>query len=86
MDESREQYSVIFEEEWLKQRLALMEKEKQYIRMGDALAAEQRALPCFPLIASRAINASRGKGYIAVGMKRALDSAIGLPSRSNSAF
>jgi predicted dithiol-disulfide oxidoreductase (DUF899 family) len=36
---------VVSEEEWLKQRLALMEKEKQYVRMGDALSAEQRTLP-----------------------------------------
>jgi predicted dithiol-disulfide oxidoreductase (DUF899 family) len=44
-DESLEQHAVVSEEEWLKQRLALMEKEKQYTRMGDALAAEQGALP-----------------------------------------
>jgi predicted dithiol-disulfide oxidoreductase (DUF899 family) len=32
-------------EEWLKQQLQLTEKEKQYVRAGDALAAEVRALP-----------------------------------------
>jgi predicted dithiol-disulfide oxidoreductase (DUF899 family) len=35
----------VSQEEWLKQRLMLMEKEKQYMRAGDELAAEVRALP-----------------------------------------
>jgi predicted dithiol-disulfide oxidoreductase (DUF899 family) len=36
---------VVPQDEWLKQRVALMEKEKQYVRQGDALSAEVRALP-----------------------------------------
>lgn len=44
-DEAMEQHPVVSEEEWLKQRLALMEKEKQYMRMGDELATQMRALP-----------------------------------------
>lgn len=45
MEESLERHPVVSEEEWMKQRLALMEKEKQYMRMGDELSAELRALP-----------------------------------------
>jgi len=44
-EEAVERHPVVSEEEWLKQRLALMEKEKQYMRAGDALAGEVRALP-----------------------------------------
>jgi len=45
MEESLERHPVVSEEEWLKQRLVLMEKEKQYMQMGDELAAELRVLP-----------------------------------------
>src|SRR5580658_2941396 len=38
-----------------------------------------------PQIASQAWPLPPGKGYIAVGMTRALDSSIGLPSRPTSA-
>jgi predicted dithiol-disulfide oxidoreductase (DUF899 family) len=38
-------HPVVSEEEWVKQRLALMEKEKQYVQQGDELSAEVRALP-----------------------------------------
>jgi predicted dithiol-disulfide oxidoreductase (DUF899 family) len=44
-EEAVEQHPVVSRDEWLKQRLALMEKEKQYMRLGDQLAAEMRALP-----------------------------------------
>jgi predicted dithiol-disulfide oxidoreductase (DUF899 family) len=44
-EEAVEHHPVVSQEEWLKQRLALMDKEKQYMRAGDALAAEVRALP-----------------------------------------
>jgi predicted dithiol-disulfide oxidoreductase (DUF899 family) len=44
-EEAVERHSVVSQDEWLKQRLALMEKEKRYMREGDALAAEVRALP-----------------------------------------
>jgi predicted dithiol-disulfide oxidoreductase (DUF899 family) len=44
-EEAVEQHSVVSQEEWVKQRLRLMEKEKQYMRAGDELAAEVRALP-----------------------------------------
>jgi len=36
---------VVSQEEWVKRRLKLMEKEKQHMRAGDELAAEVRALP-----------------------------------------
>jgi predicted dithiol-disulfide oxidoreductase (DUF899 family) len=44
-DDAVEHHPVVSQEEWLRQRLALMDKEKQYVRAGDALAAEVRALP-----------------------------------------
>ena len=44
-EEAVERHPVVLQEEWLKQRLALMEKEKQYMRVGDELAAQVRALP-----------------------------------------
>ena len=44
-EEAVERHPVVSQEQWLKQRLMLMEKEKQYMRAGDALAAEVRALP-----------------------------------------
>jgi predicted dithiol-disulfide oxidoreductase (DUF899 family) len=44
-EEAVEHHSVVSQEEWLKKRLALMEREKLYVSEGDALAAEVRALP-----------------------------------------
>lgn len=44
-DEALQSHPVVTQEEWTKKRLELMEKEKQYVRAGDALAAEVRALP-----------------------------------------
>lgn len=44
-EEAVERHPVVSREEWLKRRLTLMEKEKQYVRAGDALAAEVRSLP-----------------------------------------
>lgn len=44
-EEAMDRHPVVAQDEWEKQRLALMEKEKQYVRAGDALASEVRALP-----------------------------------------
>ncbi len=44
-EEAVEHHPVVSQEEWVKQRLKLMEKEKQHTRAGDELAAEVRALP-----------------------------------------
>ena len=44
-EEAIERHPIVSQEEWLKQRLLLMEKEKQHTRAGDTLAAEVRALP-----------------------------------------
>jgi predicted dithiol-disulfide oxidoreductase (DUF899 family) len=44
-EEAMERHNVVSQEEWLKSRLALMEKEKKYVRQGDDLAAEVRELP-----------------------------------------
>src|ERR1700760_252432 len=43
--EAVENHPVVSQEKWVKQRLRLMEKEKQHMRAGDELAAEVRALP-----------------------------------------
>jgi predicted dithiol-disulfide oxidoreductase (DUF899 family) len=43
--EAVEHHPVVSQDEWVKQRLKLMEKEKQHLRAGDELAAEVRALP-----------------------------------------
>jgi predicted dithiol-disulfide oxidoreductase (DUF899 family) len=44
-EDAAEHHPVVSHEEWVKQRLKLMEKEKQHLREGDELAAELRALP-----------------------------------------
>jgi predicted dithiol-disulfide oxidoreductase (DUF899 family) len=44
-EESLARHPVVSQEEWLRQRVALMEKEKRYVREGDALSAEVRSLP-----------------------------------------
>jgi predicted dithiol-disulfide oxidoreductase (DUF899 family) len=44
-ERAMEQHQVVSQDEWLKARLALMEKEKRYMRQGDELAREARALP-----------------------------------------
>ena len=44
-EEAVEHHPVVSQEEWVKQRLKLMEKEKRHTRAGDELAAEVRALP-----------------------------------------
>ena len=41
-EEAVEHHPVVSQQEWEKQRLKLMEKEKQYMRAGDDLAAEVR--------------------------------------------
>jgi predicted dithiol-disulfide oxidoreductase (DUF899 family) len=45
IEEAVEHHPVVSQEEWVQQRLELMEKEKQYLQAGDALAGEVRALP-----------------------------------------
>src|ERR1700691_4750259 len=50
----------------------------------DFQPSSHRGLWAFPQIACHAMPAPRGNGYIAVGMKRALDSETGLPSSSTS--
>ena len=44
-EEAVEQHPVVSQQEWVKQRLRLMEKEKQHLREADELAAEVRGLP-----------------------------------------
>jgi len=44
-EESLARHRVVSLEEWLKLRLALTEKEKNYMRLGDELSVEVRSLP-----------------------------------------
>ena len=44
-EEAVEHHPVVSQQEWVMQRLKLMEKEKRHTRAGDELAAEVRALP-----------------------------------------
>src|SRR6476620_4351258 len=59
-EEAVERNPVVSQEEWLKQRLMLMEKEKQYMRAGDALAAEVRALPWVKVTKSYTFTSPEG--------------------------
>ena len=52
---------------------------------NDFQPSSHKGLFAFPRIASHAFPPPPGKGYIPVGTNRALDSAIGLPSKSSSA-
>ena len=44
-EEAVEHHPVVSQQEWVKQRLKLMEKEKRHTRAEDELAVEVRALP-----------------------------------------
>jgi predicted dithiol-disulfide oxidoreductase (DUF899 family) len=45
MEAALANHPVVSQEDWLKARRSLLEKEKAYVRQGDTLAAELRALP-----------------------------------------
>src|ERR1700733_7982513 len=54
---------------------------------NDFQPNSHKGLLAFPEISRHAMSApTPGQAYAAVGMQRALDSAIGLPSRSTSAL
>jgi predicted dithiol-disulfide oxidoreductase (DUF899 family) len=59
-EEAAEHHPVVPQDEWVKQRLALMDREKQYVRAGDALAAEVRALPWVKIDKSYVFTSPRG--------------------------
>jgi predicted dithiol-disulfide oxidoreductase (DUF899 family) len=59
-EEAAERHPVVSREEWLKRRLTLMEKEKQYLRAGDELAAEVRALPLVEIEKSYTFTSPQG--------------------------
>jgi predicted dithiol-disulfide oxidoreductase (DUF899 family) len=44
-NEALKTHPIVTQEEWIRKRLELLAKEKEYVRAGDALAAEVRALP-----------------------------------------
>ena len=75
-EEAVEHHPVVSQEEWVKQRLKLMEKEKQYLRAGDALAAEVRALPWVKVEKSYLFTSPQGDLTLA-GPLQAASSAIG---------
>ena len=64
-EETVEQHAVVSPEEWVKQRLQLLEKEKQYVRAGDALAAEVRALPWVRVEKNYIFTSPQGKMTLA---------------------
>jgi hypothetical protein len=52
----------------------------------DFQPSSHKGVDSFPQISRQAMAAPPGMAYTAVGMQRALDSAIGLPRRSSSAL
>jgi predicted dithiol-disulfide oxidoreductase (DUF899 family) len=58
-------HAVVSREEWLKVRLALLEKEKQLTRLRDQLAAERRALPWVRVTKPYVFDAPEGRVTLA---------------------
>src|SRR5579863_1795555 len=58
-------HAVVSREEWLKARLALLEKEKELTRLRDSLAAERRALPWVRVIKPYVFDAPEGRVTLA---------------------
>jgi predicted dithiol-disulfide oxidoreductase (DUF899 family) len=52
---------IVSTEEWLAARTALLAKEKAYMRAGDALAAERRALPWLKIEKSYVFDTALGR-------------------------
>src|SRR4249920_935357 len=72
-----------------------MLNQSSFFMLGKAVSSNipsdfqpnwQKGSPNVPQITFRIISAPPVMAYIAVGMKRALDSAIGLPKRSTNAL
>jgi predicted dithiol-disulfide oxidoreductase (DUF899 family) len=58
-------HPVVGHEEWVKARVAFMEKEKAFTRMRDELAAERRALPWEKVEKDYAFEAPEGRVALA---------------------
>lgn len=56
---------IVSRDEWLAARRALLAKEKAYMRAGDALAAERRALPWLKIEKSYVFDTSCGSRTLA---------------------
>ena len=56
---------IVSQEEWLTARRALLAKEKAYMRAGDTLAAERRALPWRKVEKSYLFDTERGRRSLA---------------------
>src|SRR5262245_47194181 len=58
-------HKVVSREEWLKQRIALLAKEKELMRERDAIAAKVRDLPWVKVSKSYTFDAPTGKKSLA---------------------
>jgi predicted dithiol-disulfide oxidoreductase (DUF899 family) len=58
-------HAVVSREEWLKARLALLEKEKELTRLRDRLAAERRSLPWVRVTKPYVFDAPEGRVTLA---------------------
>jgi predicted dithiol-disulfide oxidoreductase (DUF899 family) len=56
---------IVSTDEWLAARTALLAKEKTYMRAGDALAAERRALPWLKIEKSYVFDTALGRRTLA---------------------
>ena len=59
------QHEVVSRDEWLKARTALLAREKAFTKLGDELAAEQRALPWVRIDKEYVFDGSTGKVTLA---------------------
>ncbi len=55
------QHQIVSRDEWLKQRISLLEKEKEYTRLGDRLSAERRELPWVRIDKTYQFDAPEGR-------------------------
>jgi predicted dithiol-disulfide oxidoreductase (DUF899 family) len=63
--DTMEKHRVVSREEWLRERIALLAREKAFDRERDALARERRALPWVKVEKSYAFDGPRGKASLA---------------------
>lgn len=58
-------HTVVSREDWLKARIALLEREKEMTRLRDQLAEERRALPWVKVEKPYVFDTPRGKRWLA---------------------
>src|SRR5579872_3793039 len=54
------EHPVVTREKWLKDRVALLKKEKEFSKLGDRLAKQRRALPWVKVDQSYVFEGPRG--------------------------